>query len=144
MPVTVAANACAPPVCTVKAAGEIETAIADCSDTSTVAVAVLPGSAWAAATTRKVPAAFGAVKSPALSTVPPSGADQVTAPSALPVIVARKRAVAPATRVTRAGSMETEIAGAPVVTVISASAICFGSAWLAAARWNTPAEEGAL
>src|SRR5438093_8989151 len=93
VPVTVAARACAAPVCTVNAAGEMETAIAICTETSTVAVAVFPGSACADATTRKVPAVFGAVKRPALSMLPPSGADQETAASLLPVTVAWKRAV---------------------------------------------------
>src|SRR5205823_1315210 len=64
VPVTVAARACAAPVCTVNAAGEMETAIAICTETSTVAVAVFLGSACADATTRKVPAVFGAVTRP--------------------------------------------------------------------------------
>jgi hypothetical protein len=64
--------------------------------------------------------------------------------SSLPTTVAWNRLVAPASRSTRAGSMEIEISGGAALTVISASAVFPGSAWLDATTWNTPADEGAV
>jgi hypothetical protein len=143
--VTVAVKVIVPPAATDGVVGAIDTAMAGGGAvTVTVAVARRVVSAWLVATTLQVPAAAGAVYTPAWVIVPQEvpPTDQVTALLVVLVTVAVKVIVPPAATDGVVGAIDTAIGGAATVTVLSPMAS--GSTALVARTWNVPGVAGAV